>query len=251
MVVVSPIVVGENWIDCGDYFLNTEKQGTRGWLAQKNGRLSPSRMGAAIGLSSRFETPEEVALDITGIKPKTFTEESLRVMNLGTINEPVARTWYEDNTGYRVKEVGFAVPKWDYRIGGSTDGIVFIRNEETSNYEESDGIVEIKCPEKMYWPLIVHIEKLNSGWIPPSPYYHDHIWPSHYTQMQGYMKILNKKWCDYIVYSLTTRKVYVERIIFNEEFCNDVLCPGISHFLDVVIPKVMEENNMIQSSPIC
>ena len=44
------------------------------------------------------------------------------------------------------------------------------------------------------------------------------------------MAILNRKWCDYIVY--TKEQVFVQRIKFDREYWDNVLYSGICKFLD-------------------
>ena len=79
----------------------------------------------------------------------------------------------------------------------------------------------------MYRPLISFTEK---GGEPDDEY--SHIWRTHYCQMQLGMKILNKNWCDYIVYCPTTRQLFIQRVPFNETFWSDFMFPKITTFLD-------------------
>lgn len=175
----------------------------------------------------------ELAMDITNVKPKSFANRGKEVKNHGIITEPEARNWYCTSRNVEVVEVGLAVPKWEPRIGASLDGDVI----------GTDGIIEIKSPLQMYEPLNIHMRKIKEGWRPP-PFYHDHIWDTHYAQMQGGMKITNKKWCDYIVYATDSNLVYVERIPFNEKYWEEVLWPGIQAFLnDYMEPLIADGFN--------
>ncbi len=227
----------EFWIDCGDYYLNTANQGSTEWHSHRKFRLTASNFGSAIGKS--FSTPMEVAMDLTNIKTKTFSDKSKAVMQHGIDTEPKARDYYCESRKVEVIEVGLAVPKWEPRIGASLDGDV----------KDSDGMIEIKSPLTMYKPLQQHMDKIKSGWIPPE-FYHDHIWASHYAQMQGGMKITGKKWCDYIVYSTESNLCYIERIHFNQQYWDTVLWPGIQHFLDNILEPLIaekEQSHLFQS----
>lgn len=210
------------WIDCGTYWLNTSDQrGTR-WHDIRAGRITASNFGSAIG-HSIFTTPDELADQILGITDKQFTPEQLERMKKGTDGEPIARDWYARTRGVVVKEVGIAIPKWNLMIGGSLDG----------NIENSDGCIEIKCVEQMYKPLL---RRMNNP--TPSTNY-DHIWKTHFDQMQGCMGITEKKWCDYIVYCAQHNLVYVERIPFVPKYWNEVLYPGLVNFLETkIIPRL-------------
>jgi len=129
-----------------------------------------------------------------------------------------------------VEEVGLVVPKWNFHLGSSVDGIV----------KGEKGIVEIKCPKKMYGPLTDHEKQLSFGCEPESRYYHKHIWESHYAQMQGGMAILDREWCDYVVYSTTDCKVYKERILFNKEYWENKLYPSLQSFLHTNLFPLLE-----------
>lgn len=216
------------WKDCGEFWLNGAIQGSADWHVNRKRRLTASNFGAAIG-KSKFSSPMDVAMEIAGLKKKEFDEKSKFVMQHGVKTEPIARDWYCNSRGVRVEEVGLAVPKWEPRIGASLDGDVI----------GTDGVIEIKSPLQMYAPLDSHTKKIESGWIQPV-FYHDHIWETHYCQMQGGMKITGKNWCDYIVYSTESNRAYVERIPFNQEYWDTTLCPGIKNFLDNILSPLIK-----------
>lgn len=217
-----------NWKDCGTYFLNLSPQHSPDWFSQRIGRLTASNFAYAIK-NSRFKTIEETALIVAGIDAQ-FSESAKAAMAHGTKKEPEARDWYCSTYKVEVEELGLAVPKWDNRIGASVDG----------NVIGTDGIIEIKCPLKMYGPLMKRTQEVSSGKI-FDKYDHSHIWDGHYCQMQGCMAILGKKWCDYIVYATESQNVYVERIPFNEDFWNQELYPGINTFFRDYYPAAVEE----------
>lgn len=237
----------KNWQDCGKYWLNTSIQGSDDWLRERQGqipieylkngtaetinaRVTGSNFGSASGWS-HFTTPEDLAQYISGRKKRIFSPESIENMAHGTKYEPVAREWYENATGLKVEEVGLAVPKWNFHLGASVDGIVI----------DSEGILEIKCPKRMYGPLVEHMYNLETGWKAPNAYYHEHIWSSHYAQMQGGMAILGKKWCDYVVYCTEDRRVFKERILFDHFYWEKKLYPSLQSFLHTYLFPVLED----------
>jgi len=106
------------------------------------------------------------------------------------------------------------------------------RSEKGDDWKGDDplaGIIEIKAPREIYQPLRDHLIRINSGWKPP-PFYHKQIWATHYAQIQGCLAILDKKWCDYIVYAVESNLVYVERIYRNDQYWSKVLYPGLQTF---------------------
>lgn len=213
------------WVDCGSYWLNTSSQDSDDWRLNHRFRLTASNFGGAIG-KSNFCTPVDVALSIINIKTKSPSDKVKFSAQHGVVTESEARDWYSRTRNVIVKEVGLAVPKWDPRIGASLDGDV------------DDGMIEIKSPHEMYKPLVEHMALIKSGWR-PKPYYHAHIWDSHYAQMQGSMKITGKKWCDYIVYATQSNRSYVERVPFNQHYWDNELWPGIQNFLDNILEPLI------------
>ena len=214
------------WIDKGTYLLNTAPQGSVEWLNARKNRLTASNYGAAVGLS-KFSNPRDIALRIAGLIEENFREKTKEIMAHGSKHEILAREWYCKSRNVSVEEVGLAVPKWDHRIGASVDGDVV----------GTDGIIEIKAPLRMYQPLVDIIE--NGSKNGDNDY--SHIWATHYAQMQGCMKVLGKKWCDYIVFATESNKVYVQRIPYDENYWEKELYPKIEIFLcQILLPIQLE-----------
>lgn len=197
----------DDWIDKGTYMESSAPQGSENWKAIRNKKiddiplLTGSNFGNASGVG--YETMENLALYMLGVKKREFDLASKKRMDHGIYTEKIARGWYEHVTGNKVKDAGFAIPNFDPRIGSSLDGHV-----------GEDGCVEIKCPESMYMG-----DKIN---------------PSHYAQMQGGMAICNKKWCDYIVYSTKDGFADIKRVEFDKDFWDNDLYPKLCNFIDYV-----------------
>lgn len=210
------------WVDYGNYFMSNIPQSDPQWKELRHHRLTASNFGTAAGRSA-FKTPEELSLIIKGEKEETFSPESLKAMEHGTLTEPEARKWYEEKYKCLVREVGLAIPKWDFRIGASLDGEVICSDGN------SDGNIEIKCPKKMYSILIEFRKALDLNWTPPR-FFNDHIFRTHYDQMQGGLAITRKKWCDYIVYCKEENDIFVWRVEWNPDHWNQLLYPRICQF---------------------
>ncbi len=238
------------WVDKGKYYIYDVPQRDPSWSLVKIGRPSGSTIGYCLG-HSQFNSPDETALDICGMRynyvskdlvdvtypiiigKKQKDEKSKRVMELGTINEPIAREYYAKSRNVICEEVGYAVPKFEPRIGVSIDGEV-----KTLDGTPTDGMVEIKCPENTYKPLLQYLsseefikknmevktnkEKNKVPWKLKTKEDYYYIWQTHYDQMQMGMGILNKLWCDYVVYSLQGHKL-IKRVYFNPDYWNEML----------------------------
>lgn len=194
------------WIDHGNYWELQAPQGDQIWLDGRFGRTTTAVSGA-MAHRSRFKTAEQQGKIIAGIETENFTQEQLDRMGHGTNTEPEARDWYVNLSKYTIVERGLIVPKWDMTLGASVDGDII----------GTDGIIEIKCPVKMYRPLEQYLDQQKAGWKPPKGYY-KHIWKTHFDQMQHAMAVMNKKWCVYIVYCTTDRKIFTQKIPFDPEY---------------------------------
>jgi hypothetical protein len=212
-----------HWIEFPTYWLNVGAQDSDMWHTEHLRRLISSKFGAALGKNFDI-TPQTMAQRIATATFDPQEDRSEIVDQHGIITVKKARQWYCQTRNVKVREVGFAVPKWEHRIGTSVDGEV----------DGNDGIIHIKTPSEMYEALVDHMNRIKSGWKPP-PFYHVHIREAHYMQMQGAIKIMNKNWCDFIVFSTKSNLSYVERIYFNQKYWDTVLWPGIRHFLQNIL----------------
>ena len=146
------------WKDKNTYWLYDTDQKDPDWLLVRLGRPSGSNCGYLLGHGNpNFGSKEDTVLEIAGKKKKEFDQRQQENMDYGNEMEPLAREWYEKTRGVRVDELGFVVPKWDFNIGVSVDGVVL-----DLNGNETDGMIEIKGPKRMYQPLITYIQQQQS-----------------------------------------------------------------------------------------
>lgn len=124
-----------------------------------------------------------------------------------------ALEWYE-KTSKCYLTCKFIVPDWEPRL--------YIKIYQSSN----DGIVYIKTPLDMYSELL---DYMSTSTISKS---HEHIHENHYAHMQGMMFVAKKQWCDYVIYSTRSNKVYTERIYFDIDFWNNTLYPAIVNYFN-------------------
>ena len=216
------------WVDRRVYWEHSAPQNTEAWKNIRRGRIGGSDTGALAG-ESNFDTPEQAGKYIAGVEEKQFSDNSQKAMAHGHQWEGTARTWYQTKYGLQVIERGSCVSKADYRIGASVDGDVV----------GTPGIIEIKCPQKMYKPILNFQKMKAAGWQPPENY-HQHIWTTHYCQMQQSMAVLGKKYCDYIVYSVEDRSVFTQRIVFDPIFWEQHYNKVIANYEKYVVPHLQE-----------
>jgi hypothetical protein len=244
-------------------FLHHAPQGSEAWKIARKGYVSPKALGwnnidtlcvpiritaskfnVCRGLSP-FQTAQEYAEELLGLKEPKFTPQQRKNMAHGTKMEPFVRQHYEQLDRVHVEEWGLVVPEWNPHLGASVDGLVLPYPPSTlkgfqDQWSLADGLLEIKCPQNMYKPLTQHYAALESGWE-PRPYHRTHIYESHYDQMQGCMAILEKEWCDYVVYCSKKKLMYRERIEFNPNYWNNVLYPSLQDFIEHILYPLARE----------
>lgn len=118
---------------------------------------------------------------------------SVKAMEYGIANEPIAVKQYEAEKGVEVKRCGlFVDPKYPF-LCTSPDGLI-----------GEDGLLEVKCPfsAKSSNSLVEVVEakhdigvKINENkFFLPSTH-------KYYYQIQGQLAITNREWCDLFVWS--------------------------------------------------
>ena len=151
---------------------NDIEQGTPEWFDIRKGKVTASHAQAIGSNGKGLETY------IREVVSEYFSSgEKEHYSNIHTERgnelEPVARSMYELEKGVEVDQIGFC--QLNDFVGCSPDGII-----------DTDGMIEIKCPDdKTYFNILID-EKIDSGYI----------W-----QCNMNMLILERKWCDLIFYN--------------------------------------------------
>lgn len=209
----------EDWQDCGSYWLHKYPQLSLQWKNERSKRLTSTNFSPIVN-PSFYRGPDDVIKHYSGnVNQKSFQDKL--ASDYGLRNEPKGRDWYSNRYNLKVEEVGLAVPKWDTRLGCSIDG----------NVKETNGIIEIKCPSRIYTPICKYLAARKNGWRPTEGY-HEHIFNSHYDQMQGCTAIMDKAWCDYIVYCLPTEEVFVDTVYSDKRYWQETMYPKLDIFLN-------------------
>jgi exodeoxyribonuclease (lambda-induced) len=169
------------------------EQRSEEWHNVRAGKLTASSFHTLLGNS---ETKKTLLLKITAerITNKCIEDNySNEDIERGIELEDDARNNYQENTFNLVEEVGFA--ELDEYVGCSPDGIV-----------GNDGLIEIKCPRETTF-----LSQVLSG----------RIKPEYITQMQFNMYVLDRKWCDYVMYS-ETLGLFIKRVERDEKFIEEI-----------------------------
>lgn len=198
-------------------------QGSDEWLQSRLGKVTASRVAdvvaktkTGVSASRANYMAQLVAERLTGRVADTFTNAA---MQHGIETEPQARTAYEFMTDTEVKQVGFIDhPRIDM-AGASPDGLV-----------ESDGLVEIKCPNTS-----THIDVLLSQKIPGK----------YIKQMQWQLACTERQWCDFVSFDNRlpgSMQIWISRIERDDKRI-DELEREVEAFLEELENKVIQLRN--------
>jgi hypothetical protein len=170
------------------------KQGSEEWKALRRYRFTSSmifkllteakdkeaKSNGELGKTAKTYVIEKVTLELGGYVPE-FENDA---MEWGTEQEPKARTWYQQLTGFEVQPVGFIIR--DNFYGGSPDNKV-VDNTLTVN---KNGALEIKNPSNS----VNHIKHC----LIDSAEYFKKEHPNYYWQCVSHMLTLGVPWCDFV-----------------------------------------------------
>lgn len=169
------------------------QQRTDEWHSVRAGKITASSFHTLLGNS---ETKKTLLLKITAerITGKCIEDNYTNGdIERGVELEDEARSKYQEETFNLVEEIGFA--ELDEYVGCSPDGLV-----------GDDGLIEIKCPRETTF-----LSQVISG----------RIKPEYITQMQFNMYVLNRKWCDYVMYS-ETLGLFVKRVDRDDKLIEEI-----------------------------
>lgn len=186
------------------------EQGSPEWFAQRLGRITASNFGALMTLprskkdreagliseTARTYLVKKVSEVLTGMS-KEFTTQS---MEWGSETEDEARKIYELENMVEVKQIGFAILESNPIVGGSPDGLV-----------GDDGIIEIKCPDSNTFTGYLLGDSIVKGYM---------------AQIQGNLWILDRLWCDFIVYDPRViredLRIHIMRVNRDDEYISKI-----------------------------
>ncbi len=155
-------------------------QGSEEWHRFRLGKITGSCFYKILGAKEArtkylYERVSEI---VTGAKSDGEVYTNMH-MKRGLQYEPIARKEYMNFTSYTVKEIGLI--QYGGYITGSPDGLV-----------DEEGMIEIKVPDSDNY--LRHVIEISEGGISCIP-------KAHYIQMQFYLYIFGRKWCDYVLYN--------------------------------------------------
>jgi putative phage-type endonuclease len=129
-------------------------------------------------------------------------------MKWGRDNEDAARQAYEAQTGNKVEELGFVLQDDRRLLGASPDGLI-----------GDKGLIEIKCMNSHN-----HILSIKEGNRKGST--DQGIKSDHMTQMKIQMYVLQREWCDYVIYDPRlpeNLQLYIRRVHMCPEYLTDCI----------------------------
>jgi len=229
--------IGDNLPQNDDYLEVLDAPEETEWLTQRLGNVTGSTFGKFVVQSKDKKgfilSSGKVATDLIYkiawerlLKQGNISNGlgrlsiSSQAMTHGNDYEGKAILKYEETTGKTVIYEQKFIQK-DEWIGGTPDGFV-----------GDDGLIEVKCP----FNGGNHLQTLLTGEI----YNTDYVY-----QMQGYMWITDRKWCDFVTYDpdlIDELQLSITRVERDEQ-----IIEGIAQVMQTVIEKIQEIIDKINS----
>ena len=171
--------------------------------------LTGGRGGQEFGKTAQSYA-KEIVQRMLGVEPNDYVS---RAMEWGIENEPFAIELYEDRNACMVKEKSrYTHPEYEF-ISGEPDGLI-----------GDDGLIEVKCPNSNN-----HFKNLRDG---------EQV-DKYMPQMQGYMWLLDRQWCDFVSYDPRypeKYQLYQERIDRDQEFIDTLEEKCVKFWNEIVMP---------------
>src|SRR5690625_5032852 len=179
------------------------KQGTTQWHNARVGKLTASRVGAALGINP-WQKPDDLIRAMVREYHGAESEFSGNVATAwGNNHEPLAVLDFMSETGNVVDDAGFYVHPEHYLLGALPDG--FVCNQ---------GIVEIKCPFSLRDKSQPEFKELQEQ-------------PHYYAQVQVQLAVTNKSQCYF--YQWAPHGTRTEVVEFNPGWWSENL-PRLHEF---------------------
>lgn len=184
----------------------TDPQGSDAWLQSRRGVITGSRFALARERLKSTGKPSAAAIryamDTARERCGGLTLPSVQnlAMRIGSEQEDAARDAYEMETGRLVTECGFFCTA-DCEFGVSPDGLV-----------GKDGLIEIKTMVSSETLFRCVVDGISADYI---------------DQINGELWLLNRKWCDLVLWAPDLagigRALTVRRIERNEDAINELV----------------------------
>ncbi len=141
----------------------------------------------------------------------------------GIVHEASARYWLEQHMTLR--RAGLCVPKPTSPWVATEDLFVLLHLGGSPDDFTDTGIVEYKCPDKIYPYLRKPTHKIN---------------PQHFGQIQLNMFITGKPTTTYVVWTPT--EVHMETIHRNYKYCQTIVQTVIPYIKQHILPNINKDN---------
>jgi putative phage-type endonuclease len=154
-------------------------QGSPGWVKERIGKLTASRMGDVMAMTKAGKASEARIAYLKQLVAERMTDSAAEnyvtaAMQWGIDNEPYAAEEYEALTGEIVVPAPFIPHQEIEHFGASPDRLV-----------NADGLIEIKCPA-----TTTYVDWRRTQEIPER-----YRW-----QMLAQLACTKRQWCDFVAY---------------------------------------------------
>lgn len=194
------------------------EQRDKEWYALRCGMITASKYPLLVKLDGTMKDGETAYSYIMQLLAERLGYDdgepdgamTTRAMEHGVMYEPVAIESYERAVFNKVDRIPF-VKHPTLNTGGSPDGLV-----------GDDGIVEVKCP----YQVVNHIRTMVRNEVPND----------YKAQIQGYLWLTDREYCDYISYNPYINGPYQMHVIrvYRDQKYIDALAVSVSNWCRVL-----------------
>lgn len=213
---------------------STRKQSqSKVWYQQRAGRITASNLKSACKTNTA-KPAKSLVKSICFPEAHKFSTAATR---WGCEHEGRARKAYQIeinrfHESLTISDSGLNIdPKWPY-LGASPDGIVDCTCCGM-------GVCEIKCPYAYKNSTIAEAAGQKNVCLKKDEFGKIHLDKSHayYYQVQAQIFICGVEYCDFVVW--TTRDLFVQRILPDQEFWENALSASSEFFSKCILPEIV------------
>ena len=216
------------------------------WFSFRTGRITASRMKAVCATS--IEKPSKsLVKNICYPTSKPFTAKQTQ---WGCDHEKDAKELYiktmmHEHENFTLSESGFVInPKYPF-MGATPDGV-------GSCDCCGEVLLEIKCP---YCRRAADVDDNVDCLEQRNDKLSLKLSHAYYYQVQCQLLLTNKEFCDFVVW--TEKAFFMERIAFDESFCEKMVDRATQFFKKVLLPELigkvhsqLQPANVLQEQPV-
>lgn len=202
------------------------------WKRQREGRITAT---IAHDIKTRRDSTSSKALLLKVMKYNDTDLSKVEAISFGNKYEKVAKELYMQHMLYKhedfkLRDCGLVIDKAFPLFAATPDGV-------RSCACHGDGLVEVKCCYKHKDLAVRDIPAQDSGFYLEKDTLTLREGHRYYTQVQFQMYVLEKTYCDFVVY--TNKGIHVQTVTYNASFVNNLIAKCTNFAVNELVPEIL------------